>query len=190
MPNIDFPASNSAMIDRDKQFQKPIWFIPPKDTDFSKGIPKDYGTRITKAAVLPALRKSTCGLLKMAGFSEANDSALVTFVDAIDQFYKYFIEQIRQAVNEQTKDGDTKTDIDVLVLEKAYFTLTTKSLTQLHNYFKNDVFVRNRQEIAQFKESMNEYNKLQQENNFVSKEFRKLEFNQLNVVILNFRKIT
>ncbi|XP_063707257.1 uncharacterized protein LOC134836052 [Culicoides brevitarsis] len=165
MPNIDFPPSNSALIDKDRVFQKPIWFICPTENDFTKGNPKDCGTRITKAAVVPALKKSVCGLLKMAGFAEANSSALVTFVDAVDQFYKYFMEQIRVAVNEEQKGGDTNVEISILALEKAYFTMTAKSLTQLHNHFKNDIYVRNRQEIAQYKESMNEYNKLLQENN-------------------------
>lgn len=165
MPNIDFPPSNSALIDKDRAFQKPIWFIRPTENDFTKGNPKDYGSRITKTAVVPTLKKSVCGLMKMAGFAEANSSALVTFVDAVDQFYKYFMEQIRQAVDEQTRGGDTNVEVNVLALEKAYFTMTGKSLTQLHNHLKNDIYVRNRQEIAQYKESMNEYNKLLQENN-------------------------
>lgn len=59
-------------------------------------IPKitDPVTRITKATVMSALKKSVCGLMKMAGFAEANSSALVTYVDAVDQFYKYFVKQI------------------------------------------------------------------------------------------------
>uniref|UniRef100_A0A336KR36 CSON013177 protein n=1 Tax=Culicoides sonorensis TaxID=179676 RepID=A0A336KR36_CULSO len=165
MPNIDFPPSNSAIIDKDRVFQKPIWFIRPIESNFTKGIPKDYDNRITKATVIPAIKKSVCGLLKMAGFAEANSSALVTYVDAVDQFYKYFMEQVRIAVNEQSTHGDTCTEIDIMALEKAYFTMTSKSLTQLHNHFKSDIYVRNRQEIAQYKESMNEYNKLLQENN-------------------------
>lgn len=163
MPNIDFPPSNSALIDKDKGFQKPIWFIRPTENDFTKGVPKDYGSRITKAAVVPVVKKSVCGLMKMAGFSEANASALVTYVDAVDQFYKYFMEQVRLAVDEES--GDTSVEVSVTALEKAYFTMTGKSLTQLHNHFKSDIYVRNRQEIAQYKESMNEYNKLLQENN-------------------------
>lgn len=93
--------------------------------------------------------------MKMAGFAEANSSALVTYVDAVDQFYKYFVKQIWQAVDDQTKGGTR-----VLKWMWSYFTMTGKSLTLLHIHFKNDIYVRNRQEIAQYKESMNEYNKL------------------------------
>lgn len=163
IPNIDFPASNSADIDRHKKFFKPIWFIPTDDTDFSQGKPKDYPTRLSKVSVTQATRKSVCGLLKVAGFCEANESALICYQDAVDHFYKCFMEKIRETLTNTNQD--TATEIDILTLDKAYSTMTGKNLTQLHNHIKNDIYVKNRQEVKQFKESMNEYDKLLQENN-------------------------
>lgn len=161
MPNIDFPSSNSADINKETKFIKPLWFIPPICTNFTQGVPKNYNSRIGTASVKQAIRKSLCGLLKMAGFLEAHESTILTYVDVIDHFYKQFLEKIRYTVTD-------KDQLNILDLEKAYLSMTGKSLTSLHNHIKNDIYVKNKQEILQFKESFNEYNKLLQENNFVS----------------------
>lgn len=47
--------------------------------------------------------------------------------------------------------------LEVFTLEKAYFGLTNKSLTNLHNYYKNDIINRNRGEIIKFMNTQQQY---------------------------------
>jgi STAGA complex 65 subunit gamma len=145
------------MKSNDNIFSKPLWFCKP-----STGTPppKNYA-QLTKPVVLEVLKKALCGLLKVAGFTEIDESALIMFVDAIDEFYKSFMENARfMAVDREVQSPE----LDVTTLEKAYVNLSNKSLTTLHNYFK-EILRTNRQEIAEFKEAEFEYEKLLHENN-------------------------
>lgn len=125
--------------------------------------PKNY-SQLTKPTVLEALKKSLCGLLKMVGFTEIEESCLTMFVDGIDEFYKSLMENVRDVL--VAEDRETENELDVMTLEKAYINVSNKSLTtNLHNYFKDTILKTNRDEIADFKEAEFEYNKLLHENN-------------------------
>lgn len=173
LPNIDFPPENTANLLSDKKFAKPLWFIRPKDTRFSKGVPKPLPP-ISKPIVNICLRKSLCGLLKMSDFIQSTDSALILFVDAIDHFYKSFMDCINEAVllsepppgpkdQGEILANDKNRKLNGTVLEKAYKAMTTESLTSLHNYYKNTIVAKNAQEIEEFTEILGDYKKLQQE---------------------------
>jgi STAGA complex 65 subunit gamma len=160
MPNIDFPASNSAKMKEESVFSKPVWFCQPKP--LSTLSPKNY-TELTKPTVLEALKKSLCGLLKMSGFTEIDDSALKMYVDGIDEFYKSIMENVRDVMI--AEDREKENMLDILILEKAYTNLSNKSLTTLHNYFKDEIIKSNRDEINEFKDIFQEYDKMLHENN-------------------------
>lgn len=172
LPNIDFPPENTANLLNDRKFAKPLWFVKPQDTRFTRGAAKPIPP-ITKPIVNICLRKSLCGLLKMSDFMQSTDSALILFTDAVDHFYKSFMECINEAVllNEPPPGGDKRRKLpndknrilDVTVLEKAYRTMTCDSLTSLHNYYKNTIIAKNAQEVEEFTEIFGEYKKLQQE---------------------------
>lgn len=173
LPHIDFPPENTANLLSDSKFAKPLWFIRPKDTRFSQGgVPKAIPP-ISKPIVNICLRKSLCGLLKMSDFIQSTDSALILFTDAIDHFYKAFMDSINEAVllceappgadKRKRLPNDKNRKLDVAVVEKAYRTMTSESLTSLHNYYKNTIIAKNAQEIEEFTEIFGEYKKLQQE---------------------------
>lgn len=165
MPNIDYPAKYAANLNKSNdRFQKPIWFIPHEESDFVRGVPKK-SMKIAKPAVEVGLRKCISGLLRVAGFTETNESALVMMVDALDQFYKLLLENTRSVLLNEEREEENK--IDILTLEKGYFGLTKQSLTSLHNYYKHENIHRNKTEITEFKETFQEYDKLLQENNMV-----------------------
>lgn len=173
LPNIDFPPENTANLLSDRKFAKPLWFIRPRDTQFTKGVSKSPIPPITKPIVNICLRKSLCGLLKMSDFIQSNDSALILFTDAIDHFYKAFMDSLNEAVllsepppgadKRKKLPNDKNRKLDVAVVEKAYHNMTSESLTCLHNYYKNTIVAKNAQEIEEFNEIFGEYKKLQQE---------------------------
>lgn len=176
LPNIDFPPETTANLLSDRKFAKPLWFVRPKDTRFTRGIAKPIPP-ISKPIVNICLRKSLCGLLKLSDFIQSTDSALVLFTDAIDHFYKSFMDCLNEAVllseppptTTATSDrlgrlpNDKNRRLDMAVVEKAYRTMTAESLACLHNYYKNTVVAKNAQEIEEFTEIFGEYKKLQQE---------------------------
>lgn len=172
LPNIDFPPENTANLLSDSKFAKPLWFIRPRDTRFTQGTAKPIPP-ITKPIVNICLRKSLCGLLKMSDFIQGTDSALVLFTDAVDHFYKSFMDSINEAVllsepppgadKRKTMPNDKNRRLDSAVVEKAYRSMTSESLTCLHNYYKNTIIAKNAQEVQEFTEIFGEYKKLQQE---------------------------
>ena len=173
LPNIDFPPENTVnLLQDDRRCAKPLWFVRPKETKFSKGHPKPLPL-ITKPIVNICLRKSLCGLLKMSDFIQSTDSALVLFVDAVDHFYKSFMDALNEAVllsepapgadRSKRLPNDKNRKLDVAVVEKAYRELTSDSLTCLHNYYKNTIVAKNAQEVEEFTEIFGTYKKLQQE---------------------------
>lgn len=83
-------------------------------------------------------------------------------VDGVDEFYKCFMERINEV--KFTEDRERETKLDVLTLEKAYTKLTGSSLTNLHNYYKNEVIHRNRSEIQKLKCTVEEYDKFLEDN--------------------------
>lgn len=171
LPNIDFPLENTANLLNDRKFAKPLWFIRPQDTRFTRGIPRPIPP-VTKPIVNVCLRKSLCGLLQMSDFMQSTDSALILFTDAIDHFYKSFMDCINEAVllsepspgadKRKKLPNDKNRKLDVAVVEKAYRTMTSESLTCLHNYYKNTIIAKNTQEIEEFSDIFGEYKKLQQ----------------------------
>lgn len=59
--------------------------------------------------------------------------------------------------------------IDIDTLEKAHTALTSTSIMNLHNYYKNEVINRNRSEIIRFKSTQLEYEKLVEESEQIQK---------------------
>lgn len=59
---------NDTNVAMDKKFSKPLWFINPIETNFTKGQPEVL-PRITKPVVQKLLRKSLCGLLRMHDYN-------------------------------------------------------------------------------------------------------------------------
>lgn len=53
--------------------------------------------------------------------------------------------------------------LTIATLEKA-FAKNNSSLTSLHNYYKNEIIARNKNEIDEFKNVYQDYDKLMQEN--------------------------
>lgn len=60
--------------------------------------------------------------------------------------------------------------MDTAVLEKSYMAMTGKSLLSVHNHYKNDIHGRNRAAIVKFMNTVEEYEKLVEEN----EDFQKL----------------
>lgn len=54
-------------------------------------------------------------------------------------------------------------------LEKAYTAMTSTSVMNLHNYYKNEIINRNRAEIIRFKGTQLEYEKLVEESEQIQK---------------------
>ena len=160
MPSIDFPTM--ARRKTDKKFLKPIWFITPDKTPFTEGKPKEVA-KISQASAHAALRKSICGLVRLTKFSEIEESALTMMVDAIDNFYILFIEAITNLLIDENPAIDNQ--LDVMKVEKAYFNFTNQSITSFHNYMKTEINHKNQNEINNFTDKFNEYDKLVQENN-------------------------
>lgn len=50
-----------------------------------------------------------------------------------------------------------------MTLEKAYFAMNQTSLLTLHNYFNNDMIQKNQTDIAEFRNTFQDYDKLMQE---------------------------
>lgn len=67
------------------------------------------------------------------------------------------------------RDFQFQKTIDILTLEKAYFSMTNTSLTSLHNYYKNEIIDRNRSEILKFKNTKQQYEKLVEESENIQK---------------------
>lgn len=166
IPQVDFPPENATDFVNDDKFIKPLWFIPPNQTDFTRGVPKEY-PQINKQVCKESLRKAICGQLCIAGFTDAAESALVLFTDALEEFIRNFILQIKDIqINEY---ADRQPSIDILTLERAYYALTSTSLTAIHNYFKNNLIARNRSEIREFRGVLQEYDKLMKESQNMQK---------------------
>ena len=68
MPNIDFPIKNTVNLMNDNKFAKPLWFVKPNETNFTRGIPKSI-VKINKPMVTSATRMALCGLLRIIGFT-------------------------------------------------------------------------------------------------------------------------
>lgn len=163
MPSIDYPKKAQMTTRKlDKKFSKPIWFINPDKTPFTEGKPKEI-PKISRATAHAALRKSICGLVRLTKFSEIEDSALTMMVDAIDNFYILFLEAITNLLTDENPAIDNQ--LDVMKVEKAYFNFTNQSITSFHNYIKNEINHKNQNEINNFIDQFNEYDKLVQENN-------------------------
>lgn len=160
MPRIEFPPGNSANLI--KENNNPFCFNQPRETRFTRGEQTKTFPRLERAEVDAAIRRSLGGLLKVAGFTEAQDSAMVMFVDAVDYFYKSLMEYSNEMIS-QNPDAERHRHFDVMTLEKAYMAMSGRSLTTLHNYYKDNVIGRNRIEIKEFKNISQEYNKFMQE---------------------------
>ncbi|XP_059618922.1 uncharacterized protein LOC132263266 [Phlebotomus argentipes] len=160
MPSIDFPPGNSANLI--KENNNPFCFSQPRETRFTRGEQMRTFPRLEKTEVDAAIRRSLGGLLKIAGYTEAQDSAMVMFVDAVDYFYKSLMEYTNEAIS-QDQIAERHRHLDVMILEKAYMAMSGRSLTNLHNYYKDNVIGRNRVEIKEFKNTFQEYDKFMQE---------------------------
>lgn len=175
MPNIDFPPENTADLLNEQKFTKPFWFVRPKETKFTRGdfqpIPK-----ISKPIVELCIRKSLCGLLKMCDYFESHESALILFQDSVDLFYKSLMENLNETLLFHQPDPNTASSsstepipndrnrkLNIAILGKAYYSMTSESLLNLHNYYKNSIVNKNAEEIDEFNEIFQEYKKLQQE---------------------------
>ncbi|XP_055390237.1 uncharacterized protein LOC129619158 isoform X2 [Condylostylus longicornis] len=172
IPQVDFPPENTAELLSDDKFAKPLWFIPPIETDFVRGVPREY-PQVTKEICRQALRKAVCGLLRVAGFNDSSNIALVTLTDAVDEFLKTLLTHVNDVRNNQ---GSEEMGLDVLTLEKGYFQMTQNSLMSIHNYFKNNIIARNKYEINEFKEIEAEYDKMMKESQREHEKFREDEF--------------
>ncbi|XP_058443722.1 uncharacterized protein LOC131425673 isoform X2 [Malaya genurostris] len=160
MPNIDFPPANTADLSGNEKICRPLWFVNPYESRFTRGEPKNY-PKLTRPVLMQALRKVTCGLLRVTGFSEINESALIMMVDGIDQYMRLLCESMRDVLISESRE--TESTLDILTLEKGFFSVTKKSVTSLHNYYK-ELGNKNKNEIREFKEIFQEYDKLLQEN--------------------------
>ncbi|KAL1374178.1 hypothetical protein pipiens_018244 [Culex pipiens pipiens] len=160
MPNIDFPPANTADLSRNEKITRPFWFVNPHDSSFTRGQPRNY-PKLTRPVLMQALRKVICGLLRVAGFSEINESALIMMVDGMDQYMRLMCESMRDVLVSEGRE--TESFLDILTLERGYFSVTKRSVTSLHNYYK-DIGNKNKNEIREFKDIFQEYDKLLQEN--------------------------
>lgn len=161
IPEVDFPPENAADFAAEEKFAKPIWFVPPQDTKFAKAIPQSY-PKVTADICRASLRKAVCGQMRVAGFTDTAESALILFADACEEFIRNLMLHIRD-VHANNPELEKQRDIEVKTLEKAYYSMTNTSLTQVHNYFKHHLIARNRMEIAEFNGAFYEYDKLMKE---------------------------
>lgn len=162
IPEVDFPPENAADFTRDVKYMKPIWYTPEVPSNFSKGVPISY-PQINQEICKAAIRKAICGQLRVAGFTDAANSALVLFTDAVEEFIRNFMEKIHETHRCMEVRLEARRDISIMQLEKAYFSMTNNSLLQIHNYFKHHLITRNRTEINEFKGALSEYDKLMKE---------------------------
>ncbi|KAJ6643439.1 hypothetical protein Bhyg_08400 [Pseudolycoriella hygida] len=160
MPHIDLTPDVTANLVSDEKFMKPMWFIPPHETEFTKGLPISV-PKISKPVVMEAIRTSLCGLVRIRGFNDSTDSALQMFTDGVDEFFKCFMDSINSVLTNENQDRN-KT-LTIATLEKA-FNQNNSSLTTLHNYYKNEIIARNKNEIDELKNVYQDYDKLMQEN--------------------------
>lgn len=160
MPNIDFPPANTADLSRHEKITRPLWFVHPHDSKFTRGEPKSY-PKLTRPVLMQVHRKVICGLLRVAGFSEINESALIMMVDGVDQYMRMLCEAMRDVL--VSEDRETESFLDILTLEKGFHSVTKRSVTSLHNYYK-EIGNKNKNEIREFKDIFQEYDKLMQEN--------------------------
>lgn len=175
IPEVDFPPENAADFITDEKLTKPIWFMPPRDSKFAKGIPQHY-PQINSVICRASLRKAVCGQMRVAGFTDTAESALVLFSDACEEFILNLMQHIRE-VHANNEKLEKRREIEVESLEKAYYSMTNNSLTQVHNYFKHHLIARNRMEIAEFKGAFHEYDKLMKESqNMQKEEFQEGDF--------------
>ncbi|XP_054730463.1 uncharacterized protein LOC129239157 isoform X1 [Anastrepha obliqua] len=168
IPEVDFPPENATDFINDDKFAKPIWFIPPIETQFARGVPQSY-PEINPEICRAALRKAVCGQLRVSGFTDISESALVLFADAAQEFMRNFMLRIRE-VHANNPQTEIQNEVEVKSLEKAYYSLANASLTQVHNYFKHQLVARNRSEIAEFNGVLQEYDKLMKESQSMQKE--------------------
>ncbi|XP_067637181.1 uncharacterized protein Spt7 [Eurosta solidaginis] len=168
IPEVDFPPENAADFINDDKFAKPIWFIPPTDTLFARGVPQSY-PQINAEISRAALRKAVCGQLRVSGFTDFSESALVLYADAAQEFIRSFLQRLRE-IHDNNAQLELQNEVKVKYLEKAYYSFTNASLTQLHNYFKHQLVARNRSEIAEFNGVLQEYDKLMKESQSMQKE--------------------
>lgn len=68
MPHIDLTPDTTANLVSDEKFLKPLWYIPPQETEFTKGIPTSI-PKISKPVVMEAIRASLSGLVRLKGFN-------------------------------------------------------------------------------------------------------------------------
>ena len=160
MPPLNYSEKDAPNLTKCRRISKPFWFVNPQSSKFTAGEPSP-APKIEKPIVLCALKKSLCGLLRMAGFSEISESALIMFADGVDQFLKLYTDSLKDILVHEGRDKENT--LDVMTLEKGYHAFSGKSLTSLANYWK-DIVNKNLDEIAEFKDSFNEYDKLMQEN--------------------------
>ncbi|KAM8703443.1 hypothetical protein ACLKA7_008118 [Drosophila subpalustris] len=161
IPEVDFPPENAADLVGEQKFQKPIWFIPTVDTAFSRGDPQPY-PEISSNICRHTLRKVMCGLLRLAGFTDCSETAVMLLTDATEEFMRSFVTEYRGYYDIDAK-LEKSTSLQLPPLEQAYFSMTGTSLTQVHNYYKHKVITRNRAEIAEFNSVLQEYDKLMKE---------------------------
>lgn len=161
IPEVDFPPENAADLVGEQKFQKPIWFIPTVDTAYSRGDPQPY-PEVSSNTCRHSLRKVMCGLLRLAGFTDCSETAVMLLTDAAEEFMRSFITEYRGFYDIDAK-LEKSTMLQLLPLEQAYFSMTGTSLTQVHNYYKHKVISRNRAEIGEFNSVLQEYDKLMKE---------------------------
>lgn len=141
IPEVDFPPENAADFAADDKFTKPIWFVAPQDNNnFANGVPQHY-PQITSDICRASLRKAVCGQMRVAGFTDTAESALILFADACEEFILNLMQNVRE-VHANDEKLETQRDIEVKSLEKAYYAMTNNSLTQVHNYFKHHLIAK------------------------------------------------
>lgn len=59
--------------------------------------------------------------------------------------------------------------IDINTMDKVYTAMTGSSILKLHNYYKNDIILRNQEEIVRFKNTQREYELLVEESEKIQK---------------------
>ena len=130
MPTIDFPPETTMNLIHDDKFLKPLWYIPPDETRFTRGAPVEY-PKLSKPIIMQSMRKSIAGLLRIKGFFgnkiinvhigkslshgfflECTDSALVMFTDALDEFMKGLLESVTQVQMHQNEDKTVSAALD------------------------------------------------------------------------------
>uniref|UniRef100_A0A182PT81 Uncharacterized protein n=1 Tax=Anopheles epiroticus TaxID=199890 RepID=A0A182PT81_9DIPT len=160
MPTVHFPSSNVVDLTRMEKITRPLWFVLPDETPFTRGDRRNY-VKLSKPVVLQALRKAACGLLCMEGFSEINESALIMIVDGLDQYLRLFTSSLRSVRTEQNEEvGPTPT---LAMVQRVCLSIGRSPVYHLHNYYKK-LMNKNRDEVREFKDIYQEYDRLLQEN--------------------------